>query len=120
MPEIIVSIRDRNGTYTAKFGQFSASCTAGAKQAASALAAKIFGELQRVDLVFIERIGLGEEEWLIRPDIQQRCRVCGCNWHKACEPQGCCWVEPDLCSVCAASPIQSGLDRTTSGAIGQP
>lgn len=31
-----------------------------------------------------------------------RCRVCGCTEVDAC-PVGCCWVEDDLCSVCAAA-----------------
>jgi hypothetical protein len=30
-----------------------------------------------------------------------RCRVCGCTDDRAC-PGGCYWVEPDLCSACAA------------------
>lgn len=29
-----------------------------------------------------------------------RCRVCGCTDVDAC-PNGCSWVEYDLCSVCA-------------------
>lgn len=29
-----------------------------------------------------------------------KCRVCGCTEEKAC-PDGCYWVEPDLCSQCA-------------------
>jgi hypothetical protein len=28
------------------------------------------------------------------------CRVCGCTEDNACD-EGCCWVEPDLCSACA-------------------
>jgi hypothetical protein len=31
---------------------------------------------------------------------EQKCRVCGCTNDHACE-DGCCWVEPDLCSRCA-------------------
>lgn len=120
MSEIIVIVRDKNNTYTARVGRFSASCTGGAEQAVRRLAVKIFGELQQVDVVFLERIGRGEEEWSIRPDLSQRCRNCGCNWEKACQPGGCHWVEADLCSCCAESPVRSGLDRTTSGAIGQP
>lgn len=120
MNQIIITVRDKNNTYTAKFGVFSASCTGGAEQAASRLAGKIFGELQRVELVFLERIGMGVEEWAIRPDLSQRCRVCDCNWEAACKPNSCHWVEPDLCSACVDSPIRSGLDRTDSGAIGQP
>jgi hypothetical protein len=120
MTEIIVTVRDKNNTYTAKFGAHSASCTGGAEQAARRLAEKIFGALQQVDVVFLERIGLGQEEWSIRPDLSQRCRVCGCTWEKACRPDGCHWVERDLCSCCVESPVRSGLDRTTSGALGQP
>lgn len=36
-----------------------------------------------------------------------RCRVCGCTDNQAC-PEGCWWVEPDLCSSCApaaAAPV---------------
>lgn len=29
------------------------------------------------------------------------CRVCGCTDEQACWPNGCHWVEPDLCSSCA-------------------
>lgn len=28
------------------------------------------------------------------------CRVCGCTDERACEPTGCWWVTPDICSVC--------------------
>lgn len=31
----------------------------------------------------------------------QACRVCGCSNDHAC-PEGCYWVEEDLCSVCAS------------------
>ena len=31
---------------------------------------------------------------------RQACRVCGCSHHDPC-PEGCWWVEPDLCSACA-------------------
>ena len=30
---------------------------------------------------------------------RQACRVCGCSHHDPC-PEGCWWVEPDLCSAC--------------------
>ncbi len=30
---------------------------------------------------------------------QQKCRVCGCTQNRAC-PEGCWWVEEDLCSAC--------------------
>jgi len=33
------------------------------------------------------------------PDIVL-CRKCGCSEDYACAPNGCSWVEPDLCSVC--------------------
>lgn len=32
------------------------------------------------------------------------CRGCGCSQLDACQPFSCAWVEPDLCSACAASP----------------
>lgn len=28
------------------------------------------------------------------------CRICGCTQNNAC-PEGCYWVEKNLCSVCA-------------------
>ncbi len=31
------------------------------------------------------------------------CRGCGCTDDEAC-PEGCWWVEPDLCSSCRATP----------------
>lgn len=33
------------------------------------------------------------------PTPKRRCRVCGCTDDRAC-PEGCRWVEPDLCSSC--------------------
>jgi len=30
------------------------------------------------------------------------CRVCGCTDEHGC-PEGCWWVEPDLCSSCAGA-----------------
>ncbi len=30
-----------------------------------------------------------------------RCRVCGCTQDRAC-PDGCCWIDADLCSSCPA------------------
>jgi len=38
-------------------------------------------------------------EEIVRPKEEQKCRVCGCTWEKAC-PGGCYWVEYDLCSKC--------------------
>lgn len=40
----------------------------------------------------------------VRPEGQQvrTCRVCGCTDERAC-PEGCWWVEEDLCSECAES-----------------
>ena len=32
-------------------------------------------------------------------DGEKKCRVCGCDWFRAC-PGGCYWVEDDLCSRC--------------------
>lgn len=116
---IIVSVRSQYSTYVAKSGKTTASCTAGERQAVERLAGKLFGDLQRVEITFLERIGHGESEWSIRPDTTQRCRACGCTYDRACQ-NGCHWVEADLCSRCFESPVLSGLDRTTSGAIGQP
>ena len=33
--------------------------------------------------------------------LQLQCSVCGCTDDHACEPEGCYWVAPDLCSACA-------------------
>lgn len=35
--------------------------------------------------------------------FRQACRACGCSHHDPC-PEGCWWVEPDLCSSCAPPP----------------
>lgn len=35
----------------------------------------------------------------------RHCRVCGCNDFHAC-PQGCFWVEQDLCSACQENEVQ--------------
>lgn len=43
-----------------------------------------------------------------RLDVEQgasACRECGCTDNVAC-PGGCWWVEPDLCSTCAALPTR--------------
>ena len=32
--------------------------------------------------------------------FNRQCRVCGCDWNHPC-PDGCWWVEEDLCSSCA-------------------
>lgn len=37
----------------------------------------------------------------------RKCRVCGCDDFHAC-PDGCSWVEPDLCSACAAKEVLHG------------
>lgn len=34
------------------------------------------------------------------PHLPGACRVCGCTWNNPC-PDGCSWVEDDLCSACA-------------------
>lgn len=114
---IIVPVKDGYGTYTARFGKRRASCTSGERQAVKALAEKILGAHQRVHIAFLKLTGQGSSEWMITLDTSQRCRICGCNCDSACEG-GCHWVEADLCSACMAAPVTSGLDRTTSGAIG--
>ncbi len=57
------------------------------------------------DNPFQPRIPLGTKE----PEPAEKaeiCRVCGCTNDRACvTPDGpCYWVEPDLCSACAARP----------------
>lgn len=99
--EIIVSVRDRYNTYTARAEGKTASYTGGERGAVERLAVKIFGELQRVTVTEVapkdgERISY----WRITTDPNQTCRVCGCTWDNACE-NGCSWVEADLCSGCA-------------------
>jgi hypothetical protein len=44
---------------------------------------------------------LDDDEPELRGFGVRSCRVCGCTDDHAC-PGGCCWVEPDLCSACAA------------------
>jgi hypothetical protein len=41
-----------------------------------------------------------QEHLLERAENEQICRVCGCTQENGC-PEGCWWVEPDLCSSCA-------------------
>lgn len=43
----------------------------------------------------------------------RRCRVCGCDDVHAC-PEGCWWVEPDLCSNCASVAAGSVINRGPS------
>jgi len=46
---------------------------------------------------------LGPVAALPRPDLTvigiRACRVCGCSTDYGC-PEGCSWVQPDLCSSC--------------------
>jgi hypothetical protein len=35
----------------------------------------------------------------VRLHLQRRCRVCNCTYSDPC-PEGCEWVEDDLCSAC--------------------
>ncbi len=47
-----------------------------------------------------------------------RCRCCGCHDLDACVDEdsdmACWWVEPDLCSACAAE-LAAGLDPEMAG-----
>jgi hypothetical protein len=51
----------------------------------------------------------------------QTCRTCGCTQEKAC-PEGCFWIEPDLCSTCAVAALgpQGLADFLTVDAIEAP
>lgn len=104
---VTVRVLYKNNTYTAKVGKTQvtwALSTDSAQQAVERLAVKLYGELQRVNMAFVERIDHdGHEVWTISPDLGQRCRICGCNWEKGCPPRGCYWVEDDLCSCCAST-----------------
>ena len=52
----------------------------------------------------LNRCEPGREVNVIRFDYVSRvCRVCGCWEYDGC-PEGCWWVEPDLCSSCAPPP----------------
>jgi hypothetical protein len=42
---------------------------------------------------------LDDDDYLVIFD-ERACRVCGCTDMRGC-PEGCWWVEDDLCSVCA-------------------
>jgi hypothetical protein len=49
---------------------------------------------------------------------EQSCRVCGCTDRCGC-PEGCHWVEPDLCSVCSGATKKRRRSYTrTSAATG--
>lgn len=41
-----------------------------------------------------------DEVFAQRDEEDPACRVCGCTWDTPC-PEGCWWVERDLCSSCA-------------------
>jgi hypothetical protein len=43
-----------------------------------------------------------DESDLQTPEGVRRCRVCGCTDEFCCGPDGCSWVDWDLCSVCDA------------------
>lgn len=42
-----------------------------------------------------------QQYFLDRVASEPVCRVCGCTQNNACPPDGCHWVEKDLCSACA-------------------
>ena len=48
--------------------------------------------------------GIPDDVDLLEEERERRgyppCRGCGCTDERAC-PEGCSWVEPDLCSECA-------------------
>jgi hypothetical protein len=37
---------------------------------------------------------------LVEQALTKVCRVCGCTDDDACQPMGCFWLEPGLCSQC--------------------
>lgn len=45
------------------------------------------------------------------------CRVCGCTQEHGCPPDGCSWVEADLCSACAEVLEAIRQDRTAEPGI---
>jgi hypothetical protein len=66
--DILVSVRDRYNTYTARAQGKTASCTGGAHGAVERLAAKILGDRQRVTITEIARKdGAGVSYWRITP-----------------------------------------------------
>lgn len=65
-------------------------------QKAFALACRVLG-----DELYCGRWELWQRHILERVEDEQVCRVCGCTQDNACAG-GCCWVEEDLCSRCAA------------------
>ena len=42
---------------------------------------------------------------------QEKCKICKCTNERACRPNGCNWIEFDLCSAC--------VDETPEGQIKQ-
>jgi hypothetical protein len=61
------------------------------------------GELQErfVDALPREALEAPDGSPLIPSGVGLICRDCGCTNNDACHPR-CSWVEPDLCSACAA------------------
>lgn len=47
------------------------------------------------------------------------CRVCGCTEALGCPPDGCSWVEKDLCSACAEVLAAIKAERTKLSPIGR-
>ena len=81
------------------------------------LAARIFAELgvapgalviphREAELAVALATSFGAQLAIAEICDERFCRVCGCTSNNACHgPDGpCSWVEPDLCSVCAAYP----------------
>ena len=44
---------------------------------------------------------------MILEEGERKCRVCGCTDERGC-PEGCWWVEDDLCSSCAGKEQDDG------------
>lgn len=55
-------------------------------------------DLSMAKLVELREL-LNEQPELLTGGATRRCRVCGCTENNQC-PDGCCWIESDLCSRC--------------------
>lgn len=66
---------------------------------------------QREEREFIAEVDPDLHELL---EDEHRCRSCGCSEHLAC-PEGCWWVEHDLCSACAADAAINNEEASRDG-----
>ena len=88
----------------------------GPAQRAGEAAALVAGDLLREAVIGYDGVpepgwweGTAEAGVFRLPACLPVCRTCGCSHHDPCE-QGCGWAEDGLCTACAESPADAGVE----------